>query len=136
MDDNFYSFYKRSLTLPSSFNKSHGVTKNTRTHHQSVDRLAKMGHRKSGKVNLVAASENQSLKNPIVNAFANSNKNFIKGLTWAVVKPILDTYKIQHDHESEETYDKALNRTKCKLTGAKIFIRYNPNNKTWILFKK
>jgi hypothetical protein len=136
MDDNFYSFYKKSLSLPSSFKRSHGITKNTRTHHQSIDRITKIGHRKSGKLNLVAASENQSLKNPVVNTFANSNKTFIKGLKWPVVKPILDTYKIQHDHESDEGYDKALNRTKCKLTGAKIMIRYIPQNKTWVLFKK
>lgn len=136
MEDNFYSFYKRSIGLPSSFSKTHGITKNTRKHHQSLDRITKMGHRKSNKLNLVAASENQSLKNPVVNRFANSNQTFIKGLTWAVVKPILDAYKIQHDHESEEGYDKALNRTKCKLTGAKIIIRYIPQNKTWVLYKK
>ena len=136
MEDNFYSFYKKNQGLPSAFTKSHGVTKNTRKHHQSVDRLAKIGHRKNGKVNLVAASENQSLKNPVVNAFANSNRTFIKGLTWAIVKPILDAYKIQHDVESEEGYDKSLNRTQCKLTGAKIIIRYIPQNKTWVLFKK
>lgn len=136
MEDNFYSFYKKSMALPSSFNKTHGITKNTRKHHQSLSRITNMGHRKSGKLNLVADSENQCLKNPVVNSFANSNQTFIKGLKWPVVKPILDTYRIQHDPESEEMYDKALNRVKCKLTGAKIFIRYIPNNKTWVLFKK
>jgi len=136
MEDNFYSFYKKSMGLPSSFNKSHGVSKNTRTHHQSLDRITKIGHRKSGKLNLVAASENQALKNPVVNAFANSNQTFIKGLKWPVVKHILDAYRIQHDHNSDESYDKALNRVKCKLTGAKIFIRFIPNNQSWVLFKK
>lgn len=124
------------MVLPSSLNKTFGITKNSRTHHQSMDRIAKVGHRKSGKLNLVAASENQSLKNPVVNSFANSNKTFIKGLSWAVVKPILDAYKIQHDHNSDEGYDKCLNRSRCKITGAKIIIRYIPQNKTWVLYKK
>jgi hypothetical protein len=136
MEDNFYSFYKRSTELPSSFTRAHGITKNTRAQHQSIDRISKIGHRKSGKLNLVAASENQSLKNPVVNSFANSNQTFIKGLKWSVVKPILDAYKIQHDHDSEEGYDKSLNRTRCKITGAKIIIRYIPQNKTWVLYKK
>ena len=99
-------------------------------------RVANMGHRKSGKMNLVAASENQSFKNPVVNQFANSNNMVLKGLKWATVKPILDAYKIQHDFDSDEPYVKSLNRTKCKLTGLKIKIQYNPQNETWALFKK
>lgn len=134
MNDSFYSFYKRT-TLPSVFNKTNQITKNTRTHHQSTDRITQMGSRKSGKMNLVGASHNQQLKNSVVNNFANSKNLVLQGLTWPIVKPILDEYNKKHDFDSEEPYTKALNKIQCKLTGRKIFIKYNPENKTWTLFK-
>lgn len=136
MDTDFYSFYKRKHSLPSNFNKIHQATKNTHTHHQSVDRITQMGHRKSGKMNLVAASHNSHLKNPVVNNFAHSNQTFLKGLTWPIVKPIFDAYHKKHDFDSDEPYTKALNKAQCKITKAKIFIKYHPENKTWTLFKK
>ena len=72
MQDSFYSFYKGTLGLGSQFNKTDKFTKNTRTHHQSTDRLMKMDHRKSGKLNLVAKSENERVKHPLINKFINS----------------------------------------------------------------
>lgn len=135
MEDNFSSFFKKSNN-GATFNSGPKATKNTRTHHQSTSRITKMDHRKSGKMNLVAANTNQKIKHPLISQFANSGKTVMPNLKWSMVRPIFQAYKIKHDFEEDKPYTKSIGGIKCKLTGCKIYIKYFPENQTWTLFKK
>jgi len=137
MLDSFFSFYKRGESLKPQFNKSDKFTANSRTHHQSKDRLMKMGHRKSGKENLVAVSHTKKdAEHPLINKFINSGTTLMPNLKWNLVQPIFSLYKIKHDHDQEDSYVKSIHGIKCKLTGAKVCIKFFPDRQTWTLFKR
>jgi hypothetical protein len=99
---NFYSFYKESLN---SNLKDNNKTPNTQTHHQSLARIVKMDHRKSGKNNLVARSATKKTFEDSLQQYKN------RLLSWPLVSPILKQYQIIHDEDSKEPYRKSLKRT-------------------------
>jgi hypothetical protein len=137
MLDSFLSFYKRGEALNSPFNKNDKFTSNSRTHHQSQNRLMKMDGRKSGKNNLVAVSQTKkSAQHPLINQFMNSGVTLMPNLKWNVVQPVFAFYKIKHEADPAETYTKSIHGIKCNMTGAKIYIKYFPERESWTLFKR
>lgn len=142
MSDSFLDFYKstadlmtKTHSLPSQFNKLDKITKNTRTHHQSTTRLTNMGHRKSGKMNLVAASENESVKHPLINRFTKTGSLKIPKVSFNIMKPILQMYRIKHDEDNTEPYTRSLGGIKCDVTGKKIYVKFYPETNLWDIFK-
>jgi hypothetical protein len=112
---NFYSFFKESL----NFNlKDNNKTPNTQTHHQSMARMVKMDHRKSGKNNLVAKSSTEKDFKDSLGKYLNM------ALSWPLISPILKKYQIIHDHDSKEAYRKPLKRTG-------LWVYYYPELEKW-----
>lgn len=136
MDNDFYSFYKRSVTgnnLPHSLQRPGKETVRSRQHHHSKSRI--LGKTRKG-INFVPHYHSKHKANPTIDKFINSGQTTMPNLGANIVFPILQAYHLKHDPEEEGAYVKAIHGVQCKTSGKKVYIQYNPDKELWLLFKK